>query len=114
MSKEWIGVDLDGTLAYYEPGGGYSEADIGPAISPMIRRVKRWLREGRTVKIMTARVSHGRTDKYVRKWLDQHGLNACQITNEKDAGMLELWDDRAVAVERNTGRRLSPSTRGLD
>jgi hypothetical protein len=26
------------------------------------------------------------------------------ITHEKDFGMIELWDDRAVTVEENTGR----------
>lgn len=26
---------------------------------------------------------------------------------------LRLWDDRAVTVEKNTGRQLAPSTRGL-
>lgn len=28
------------------------------------------------------------------------------ITNEKDYGMIELWDDRCVQVEINTGRRM--------
>lgn len=113
MSKAWIGVDLDGTLAHYEPGC-YSDEEIGPPVPAMLARVKRWLKEGCNVKIMTARVSFGRTEKYVRAWLEQHGLSKCPVTCEKDYDMIELWDDRAVAVERNTGRPLSPSTRGLD
>jgi hypothetical protein len=32
----------------------------------------------------------------------------------KDYGMHELWDDRAVQVEKNTGRAIGRSTRGLD
>ena len=28
------------------------------------------------------------------------------VTNVKDWHMLELWDDRAVQVEPNTGRRV--------
>lgn len=52
---EWIGVDLDGTLAKFtewqEDGG------IGEPIQPMIDRVKDWLKNGQEVRIMTARAN---------------------------------------------------------
>ena len=51
--KGWFGVDLDGTLAFYD---GYKGEVIGAPIPKMIDRVKRWISKGRTVKIMTARV----------------------------------------------------------
>lgn len=33
-------------------------------------------------------------------------LSIVAITNQKDYGMIELWDDRRVQVEPNTGRRV--------
>lgn len=53
----WIGVDLDGTLAHYSGWQGIDH--IGAPIAPMVERVKRWLAEGRSVKIFTARVDGG-------------------------------------------------------
>lgn len=49
----WIGCDLDGTLALCT-----DDIDtIGAPIEPMCNRVRRLIREGFTVKIVTARVS---------------------------------------------------------
>jgi hydroxymethylpyrimidine pyrophosphatase-like HAD family hydrolase len=53
-TQGWIGVDLDGTLAHYDGWKGANH--IGEPIPAMVERVKRWLAEGKTVKIMTARV----------------------------------------------------------
>ena len=50
----WIGVDLDGTLAEYDKW--VSPTHIGKPILRMVKRVQKWLAEGRQVKIMTARV----------------------------------------------------------
>ena len=49
-SKEWIGVDLDGTLAQYDE---YIENHIGEVIPEMQDRVMGWLGEGRKVKIVS-------------------------------------------------------------
>lgn len=49
----WIGVDLDNTLAHYS--GDVST--IGAPIEPMAERVRQWIREGRDVRIFTARVA---------------------------------------------------------
>ena len=54
MSRGWIGVDLDGTLAEYN--GWQGPANIGAPIPAMVERVKAWLEEGRDVRIFTARV----------------------------------------------------------
>lgn len=114
----WIGVDLDGTLAEYD--GWHGIGHIGKPIKPMVDRVKRWLDEGRDVRIFTARVSEGDTKKRLAaratiiRWSKQHIGQALRSTNVKDFAMDELWDDRAVTVEANTGRALAPSRRGLD
>jgi len=50
----------------------------------------------------------------IRAWCKEHIGQELTVTCVKDYGMHELWDDRAVAVEANTGRALTPSRRGLD
>lgn len=125
----WIGVDLDGTLAHYDGWKGI--AHIGEPIKPMVERVKRWLAEGRAVKIFTARVDGGEValamgDKngvahrdvplvraYIEQWCLEHIGQVLPVTNVKDYGMIELWDDRAVQVIANTGQPVGVSTRGL-
>jgi hypothetical protein len=105
----WRGVDLDGTLAMYE---GWRGADhIGPPVPKMVERVKRWLAAGDEVRIVTARLS-GLTPKEffaarraIQDWCVEHLGQKLAVTNEKDFGMIELWDDRAVQVIPNTGER---------
>jgi hypothetical protein len=107
----WIGVDLDGTLAHYE--GWKGTHNIGAPIRLMVERVKGWLAAGKRVKIFTARMhGHGmpligggvedvRTP--IEAWCKEHLGAVLEITNVKDFGMIELWDDRAIQVEANTG-----------
>lgn len=109
----WIGVDLDRTLAVYNGWKGLEH--IGEVIEPMKARVLNWIERGRTVKIMTARVSRVSDDecavieKAIKLWLIENGMPVLEITCVKDYGMFELWDDRAVSVEANTGKQLAPS-----
>jgi hypothetical protein len=49
----------------------------------------------------------------IAEWCRKHLGYVLPITNVKDYGMVELWDDRAVQVEMNTGRPIGHSTRGL-
>lgn len=108
----WIGVDLDGTLVEYSGWKGLSH--IGAPIPVMVERVRAWLEAGEKVKIFTARV-HGLEGEELRKattpimrfCLEQFG-HALDITCVKDFGMIELWDDRAVQVETNTGKISNP------
>lgn len=105
----WVGVDLDGTLAHYEGWNG----GIGRPIMPMVERVKQWLAEGREVRICTARVSQAEEgwvdqERQIKAWCKEHIGVELAVTCSKDFAMVELWDDRAVTVEMNTGRRLTP------
>jgi hypothetical protein len=99
----WIGVDLDGTLAYYD---GY-KGGIGAPIAPMVERVKAWLAKGKTVKIFTARMvlhdEHHDIAGPIQDWCEKHIGERLEVTNVKDFSMIELWDDRAVQVKINTG-----------
>ena len=113
MSQGWIGVDLDGTLAHYETWVG--PLDIGAPVLPMVERVKRWLSEGREVRIFTARACEGRPEmiEAIERWCEEHIGRRLQVTNVKDYEMDELWDDRAVQVYPNTGLPVGGSRRGL-
>lgn len=110
----WIGVDLDATLAHYD--GWQGPGHIGPPVPAMLARVRSWLQDGHPkygrvdVRIVTARVAlPEQADEVVaavEAWTLEHLGVALPVTNSKDLGMIELWDDRVVQVEANTGRRL--------
>ena len=128
ITKGWIGVDLDGTLAEYT--GWVNETHIGPPVPAMLTRVKDWLAEGKTVKIFTARayryqeylnlavdreaeeditprrkayLAYHHVREAIHAWCVANGLPRLEITCCKDYGMIELWDDRCVQVAFNTG-----------
>jgi hypothetical protein len=108
-NEQWIGVDLDGTLAHYD--GWVSIYHIGEPIQPMVLRVRGWIERGHRVKIFTARVTEypGQEERIVgirdiiEDWCEIHIGHRLEVTNVKDFGMVELWDDRAIRVAENTG-----------
>lgn len=112
-NKGWYGADLDSTLAYYEKWNGNV---IGEPIPKMVERVKKWLASGRIVKIFTARVwTDGSPERnaevevirnLIQDWCLTHIGQKLEVTNIKDFEMIELWDDRCVRVEANTGERI--------
>jgi hypothetical protein len=106
-NQPWIGVDLDGTLAYYDES--IRIPDIGLPVISMLERVRTWLREGKRVKIFTARAEDPEQVPLVQSWCIRHGLGRLEVTNQKDFRMIELWDDRAIRVQTNTGRMLPRS-----
>lgn len=100
----WIGVDLDGTLAHY--GNWIGPEHIGEPIAPMVARVKAWLGEGKEVRIFTARAWKAESSDIdaIQDWAEKHIGIRLRVTCEKDYGMIELWDDRAVRVVYNSGQ----------
>ncbi len=110
--RSWIGFDLDGTLAYGEEGR-YHPAKIGQPVPKMVELVKKYIAEGRDVKIFTARVSGGgsiirlievfRTRYHIRKWCKEHIGQSLPIVCVKDYRMHLLYDDRARQVTTDTG-----------
>jgi hypothetical protein len=106
--RGWRGVDLDGTLAVYDKFRGADH--IGPPVPRMVARVKRWLEEGELgVKIFTARASTTDPEEFsaflmaMNAWSREHIGVELEVTCVKDFAMVELWDDRAVSVIKNTG-----------
>jgi len=103
----WIGVDFDGTLAHYDGSRRFDGFEVlGDPIGLMVNRVIDWLQEGKEIRIVTARADGGRQEALVKSWCLQYLGRELRITRCKDFEMLELWDDRAVQVETNTGRRM--------
>ena len=108
--KGWIGVYLDGTLAYYDKWRGIDH--VGEPIELMCNRVRLWLAKGKIVKIMTARVSNASGDELAKICMPI--WNFCRsefgqtldIICVKDMSMISLWDDRAVQIVTNTGMTL--------
>lgn len=118
----WIGVDLDGTLAYYDRWRAWDH--IGPPLAPMVARVQHWLAEGRDVRIFTARIrpiededinclvtgeaiTNQQIRERIQQWCLEHIGVRLPVTCIKDVGMIELWDDRAIQMVPNTGRSLN-------
>ena len=77
--------------------------EIGSPIKPMVNRLKKWIADGKTVKIFTARASSPKQVVMIKKWLVVQGLPDLEVTNVKDLRMIELWDDRCVQVMTNSG-----------
>ena len=105
MTNGWIGVDLDGTLAYYDQWRG--ALHIGEPIPVMLERVKRWLDEGKDVRIFTARVNREGIAFGYGKWGGHARRNGCRRVHStmvceacrsraSDYLLQGLWNDRAM------------------
>lgn len=109
MRTKWIGVDFDGTLVIED--ASFSPYECGAPIPKMIRRVKAWLAQGKEVRIFTARLTNDdgrdvpKIVKLIEDWCIEHIGQKLKVTNMKDHGLIELWDDRAVGVLKNIGKR---------
>ena len=101
--QRWIGVDLDGTLAHYDHWRGIEH--IGEPIEEMKERVINWVLSGQLVRIFTARATRPECIPVIEEWMLEHLGFVLPVTNVKDFGMVELWDDKAVRVIANTGIR---------
>lgn len=117
----WLGVDLDGTLAYDD--GCIAEDHIGEPVPLMLQRVKDMLSAGYDVRIFTARVDGGlvaldmglvdahrykdtdRITNVIQDWTEKHLGVRLPVTCKKDFGMVALYDDRAIQIIPNTGVR---------
>lgn len=110
---DWMGVDFDGTL-HLRPRDKPLTV-LGPPLQPMVDLVKEWLANGMKVKIFTARASNvglaigpnGREPEkqvaLIEEWCEKYVGQKLEVTCEKDGFMYQLYDDRAVCVEHNTG-----------
>jgi hypothetical protein len=108
--KLWIGFDFDGTLARKTHWTGKGQGEVGEPIMPMVNRVKQLLKDGKKVKIVSARVSSISSEKdrkegerLIKEFCKKHFGQELEVTCEKDYLMTALFDDRAVQVFPDTG-----------
>lgn len=113
IDQPHILVDLDATLAHYD--GWTSAYDIGEPIKPMVDRVKKLIKEGKEVRIFTARVSEEgpyglrprheleKTRDVIRKWCKTHIGKELEITNKKTFHTVQIIDDRCLQIIPNLG-----------
>lgn len=107
----WFAFGVDGTIAEYF--GWVPDGSIGKPIPSMIRRIKRYLKEGRDVRLCTARVNPAGRAAFPEQFEAQKGIinawcmeyigQTLPICYEKDLHMALLFDDRAMQVIPNTG-----------
>lgn len=92
----WIGVDFDGTLAH---------SVSGEPIPLMVERVRKWLRQDQDVRIFTARAApnSGMSCAEIDVFCIAQFGKTLPITCVKDKYMAQLYDDRAIAIDKNTG-----------
>ena len=105
-SREYIGVDFDGTLARRTYGD-----DVGKPILKMISRIKDHLRAGEKVKVFTARTGSD-NEKKIKKFCKDHLGCELEITNQKDPFMKFFYDDKARQVIPDTGELVKENSRG--
>lgn len=113
----YIAVDLDGTLAHYDPSDPEKLSKVGKPISRMLQRVRMWLREHKEVRIMTARVfddPDGYQENLIQDWTETHLGMRLIVQCHKDYNMIELWDDRAVSVVNNSGGFARATAAGVE
>jgi len=109
-----IAIDLDGTLAYWdehlEDNNQYWK--IGEPIMPMINLAKEHIKNGDKVIVFTARISNdnlsymemARLKKEIIDWCYYYIGEYLEVTNIKTRDINLFYDDKAIHVEKNTGR----------
>lgn len=103
---EWIGVDLDGTLATYD---GFKGADvIGDPIPKTAALVRSWIENGLDVRILTARVTAPDAERdgvvpHIEAWCLEHFGKVLPVTATKDWLCAFFLDDRCIQVVPDTG-----------
>ena len=111
--KMHVAVDLDRTLAYYD--GWRGPLHIGHPIPAMVRCVQEHLKRGDTVTIFSARIHDdpktGVTADQVKKAISEWSISAVgqrlEATNVKLHTFDRIYDDIAIQVIPNTGRRVA-------
>ena len=101
--EQWIGVDLDRTLA--RGTDSFDPMVIGEPIPLMVALVKRWIAEGKKVKIFTARAYDATPEAIdlIQEWSRTHIGTVLEVTCMKDPGMIAIFDDKGWHVQEDTG-----------
>jgi hypothetical protein len=102
--EDWVGVDLDGTLARTDNPGHFAPPyPLGEPVLSMLEMVKSLLAAGVTVKIFSARACEPAGIPAIQDWAERHGLGRLEVTNLKDFNLIRFYDDRAIQICPNLG-----------
>jgi len=96
-------IDLDGTLAYYDPDKDYDPTYIGAPIPSTVQFINDLLGIGIEVKIFTARAEDSESIPFINEWVKQNIGRQLEITNVKTKDTVAIIDDRAYNLVRNQG-----------
>lgn len=97
--RGWIGFDFDRTISVRNSGD--SLLVLGKPIVKLIEKIKEYQKNGRKVKILTARDES--QFPLIISWLAEQGIIGVEVTNKKDKRMDIFFDDKAVGVIENLG-----------
>jgi hypothetical protein len=106
-------TDFHQTLAQYDHETQHPEDfDNMAPVEKMVNRVKTWLANGEKVTIFSAAANptndwDGRIARGMGDWSEKHIGVRLPVTGIKEESFDDMWDDKAVALEPNTGKRLS-------
>lgn len=100
MNKGYVAFDFDKTIAVRNSGDSIFKA--GAPIRAMVDLMKKYLSEGRKVKVLTARKGELQ-QRPVVKFLKDNGFPPLEVINCKDSNLDILYDDKCIQVELNTG-----------
>lgn len=105
--RGYIGVDLDGVLAYFDRWRGVNH--IGKPIAAMVKRVQSLLANGHKVVVFTARMEDNDPGiaKMIGDWTEEHIGVRLEATAVKRRAMIMFYDDKAHHVIPNTGKVVS-------
>lgn len=101
-----IYIDFDGTIATQKDG---YQREIGEPIMPMIDRINKWIKQGHNITIFTARADYSDLMEKIdiEIFCVKHFGRVLPITAIKHHECDLYIDDKAIRVERNTGKLLN-------
>ncbi len=113
-----VAVDLDGTLAR-SSGGPHKPDEIGEPILEMVMTVFNHLHAGHRITIFTARANPTRPGwednvRAIQAWCYKHFSQVFPVTAIKSHEMVVFYDDRAIQIIRNTGKRIDGQDGSID
>lgn len=101
-----IYIDFDGTIATQKDG---YQREIGEPIMPMIDRINKWIKQGHNITIFTARAENMNISEKldIEMFCVKYFGRVLPITAIKHHECDLYIDDKAIRVERNTGKLLN-------
>jgi len=89
---QWVGFDLDGTLAEYD--GWQGPEHIGAPIPEGLALLQDEMDNGFEIRIFTSRADDPKNIPYVQQWCLENIGRVLEVTNVKDPDCVRIYDDK--------------------